>query len=398
MDHTHFPPTRAAALDKLKAFLPKSGSQYASQRNYDSSTAPLNCVSGLSPYIRHRMIRETEVLQSVLGRFSASTADKYIQEVLWHTYWKGWLELRPSVWNDYNTAFQTHWNSLQTQSGLRQNWEAACLGQTGIECFDHWATQLIDTGYMHNHARMWFASIWIFTLELPWELGADFFMRHLFDGDPASNTLSWRWVAGAQTVGKTYLARPDNIEKYTGGRFRPTDLATVAHPVSSTPKPDITPLALPEHIIPASRSGILLTDEDMHPVHVLNAVKSPSGTFVLQCTQDRSPLHVSETVINFTRQALEDSVTHLKLRNVVEGTTAEAILNWAQDKAIDQVVTAWAPVGPTAATLSKAKSLLNQNGISLVRLRDDLDSLAWPHATHGFFKFKDKIPVILKSL
>jgi deoxyribodipyrimidine photo-lyase len=64
--------------------------------------------------------------------------------------------------------------------------------------------ELVETGYLHNHARMWFASIWIFTLRLPWELGADFFLRHLLDGDAASNTLSWRWVAGLHTKGKHY--------------------------------------------------------------------------------------------------------------------------------------------------------------------------------------------------
>ena len=72
---------------------------------------------------------------------------------------------------------------------------------------------------------MWFASIWIFTLRLPWALGADFFLRHLIDADAASNTLSWRWGAGLQTVGKTYLARTENIARYTNGRFAPRGLA-----------------------------------------------------------------------------------------------------------------------------------------------------------------------------
>ena len=71
---------------------------------------------------------------------------------------------------------------------------------------------------MHNHARLWFASIWIFTLKLPWELGAAFFLEHLHDGDPASNTLSWRWVAGLHTKGKNYVASADNIEKFTDGK------------------------------------------------------------------------------------------------------------------------------------------------------------------------------------
>ncbi len=100
-------------------------------------------------------------------------------------------------------------------------WIRQLSGSTGIDCFDHWAQELADTGYLHNHARMWFASIWIFTLELPWQLGADFFLTRLLDADPAANTLSWRWVAGLHTPGKHYLARASNIEKFTLGRFNP---------------------------------------------------------------------------------------------------------------------------------------------------------------------------------
>ena len=104
---------------------------------------------------------------------------------------------------------------------MRAGYRAAIDGETGIECFDAWSAELCETGYLHNHARMWFASIWIFTLKLPWRLGADFFYRHLLDGDAASNTLSWRWVAGLHTRGKPYAARADNIATYSGGRFTP---------------------------------------------------------------------------------------------------------------------------------------------------------------------------------
>ncbi len=83
---------------------------------------------------------------------------------------------------------------LAASSGLRRAYERAVEGRTGIDGFDDWARQLVETGWLHNHTRMWFASIWIFTLRLPWALGAAFFLRHLLDGDPASNTLSWRWV------------------------------------------------------------------------------------------------------------------------------------------------------------------------------------------------------------
>jgi deoxyribodipyrimidine photo-lyase len=112
---------------------------------------------------------------------------------------------------------------------------------------------------------MWFASIWIFTLRLPWALGADFFMRHLIDADAASNILSWRWVAGLQTAGKTYLATTDNIERYTNGRFAPKGLATQAMAIAEAPKVD--PLPLPETpMIDMNRPSLLLvTGDDLTP-------------------------------------------------------------------------------------------------------------------------------------
>ena len=145
-------------------------------------------------------------------------AEKFVQEVFWRTYWKGWLEQNPEVWRRYRREV----DELADRRPAPPGYEDALAGRTGIEAMDAWARELIDTGYLHNHTRMWFASIWIFTLELPWQLGADFFYRHLLDGDAASNTLSWRWVAGLQTRGKTYLATASNIARYTDGRFSPT--------------------------------------------------------------------------------------------------------------------------------------------------------------------------------
>ena len=98
-------------------------------------------------------------------------------------------------------------------------------GKTGIDCFDTWIEELRENNYLHNHSRMWFASIWIFTLGLPWQLGARLFMKHLLDGDASSNTLSWRWVAGMHTNKKPYLASKENIDKYTVNRFRNTPIS-----------------------------------------------------------------------------------------------------------------------------------------------------------------------------
>lgn len=153
-------------------------------------------MSTLSPWIRHRLVSEQEVVEAVLDRHPYRSAEKFVQEVLWRTYWKGWLEMRPTVWTDYRGAVGRWDRDLSGDSGLRSRVAAATEGRTGIECFDCWTRELVEHGYLHNHARMWFASIWIFTLKLPWELGADFSLRFLLDGDPATNTLSWRWVAG----------------------------------------------------------------------------------------------------------------------------------------------------------------------------------------------------------
>src|SRR6056297_2522185 len=291
------PPTRTAALEKLSAFVPRSARDYAAQRNYDRGPGRHHDVSTLSPYIRHRLITEPEVIGAVLGRYSMTSAEKFVQEVFWRTYWKGWLEMRPAVWAGYRQGLARAWDNVQTQSGLRAEWEAACKGETGIECFDHWAHELTETGYLHNHARMWVASIWVFTLRLPWELGADFFLRHLLDGDPASNTLGWRWVAGLQTPGKTYLARPDNIARYTRGRFRPEGLAQEAPALDGPPHPQRMDAPAGD-APPRGRVGVLLTEDDLTPDWLLDRV-DPAEVAVFDATALRSPLHVSPRVLSF---------------------------------------------------------------------------------------------------
>ena len=245
----------------LETFLPHAGRDYAAGRNYDPGPETSGHVSKLSPWLRTRALNEWTVLARVLSMHSPSAAQKFIDEVCWRTYWKGWLALRPGVWTDY----------LEERDRLIRDFEKnvayknALAGKTGIECFDSWVWELLDTGYLHNHARMWFASIWIHTLRLPWALGADFFLRHLLDGDAASNTLSWRWVAGLQTKGKAYLARPDNIRKFTGGRFDPPAHQLATEPVYSEFKEHPTPRSLPPRpdATPSGHIGLLLTEDDL---------------------------------------------------------------------------------------------------------------------------------------
>ena len=391
---TLFPPTRTEALTRLAQFLPHAGRDYASKRNFDLGEGRHVHVSTLSPYLRHRLLTEQDVIEATLKRHSAEASEKFIQEVFWRTYWKGWLELRPTVWRDYQRSLVRSLDDIQTQSGLRARWEDACKGETGIACFDHWAQELVRTGYLHNHARMWFASIWVFTLNLPWQTGADFFLRHLLDGDPASNTLSWRWVAGIQTPGKTYLARPDNIAKYTNGRFRPDGLAREAPALQAPAKPDVRPPGDLPAPAKGKRTGLILHNDDLSPQAVLQAAGPVHATFCLTTTDRQSPLKPAEHVAEFTSHAMQDVTRRWaeQLGTTTQGSTAQEIDAWADAQGLEQIVTAYAPVGPNADTLAAVQAC------DVVRIRRAYDSAAWPGATHGFFKFKETIPDLITRM
>jgi deoxyribodipyrimidine photo-lyase len=388
-------PTRAYALEKLTAFIPKAGLSYKNKRNYDFGPSNHNYVSQLSPFIRRRILTEPEILKAVLNKHGLSSAEKFVQEVFWRTYWKGWLEMRPSVWLDYQNDLSRLENQIMTQSGLRKSWETACEGKTGIECFDSWAHELKETGYLHNHARMWFASIWIFTLNLPWQLGADFFLRHLLDGDPASNTLSWRWVAGIQTQGKTYLARRDNICKYTNNRFDPIGLSSSAVPLTGNPHPNLSILNLGN--VPDSnlRTGLLIHDDDLDLSPVIKGLKI-EGTVAVNNLERISPWSCAKSVHTFVNSLIEDVSTRYKdkIGSVNFTSNPNEIETWYQENKIEQIVVAYAATGPNALLI---KTLIEQ-GLNVVQMTKDYDQSAWPHATHGFFRFKEKIPALINKL
>ncbi|GAA5067042.1 DNA photolyase [Roseibacterium beibuensis] len=399
-----FTPTRHAALERLSAFLPHAGKDYAAKRNYDLPEQGHPHVSGLSPYLRHRLLTEEEVVEAVLGRFSTSSTEKFIQEVLWHSYWKGWLELRPSVWSEYRNNLDAELSRLSQDPDLAEQVAKAEQGETGIDVFDGWMHELRDTGYLHNHARMWAASIWIFTLRLPWELGADHFLRHLLDGDPASNTLGWRWVAGLQTRGKNYVARASNIEKFTD---RPIGsgldrLARDPAPLDAPPPPSRREPPAGGTPRPGAVTGVLLTEEDLSPRFLLSALREPPVAHaILNSTHQRSPRGVSAPVADFAAGALADARTRWQDKMGAPGpeaTDPTVIADWAQALGLDQVVTAYAPTGPAARALSWLDTLLAERGIALVQVLRDWDNAAWPHATHGFFRFKERIPDLIGHL
>jgi len=401
-----FTPDRATGLARLEAFLPHAGRHYASHRNADFGPDDRTNVSVLSPFIRHRLLLETEVLDAVLGRFALSTAEKFVQEVFWRTYFKGWLEQRPTVWATYRDDLE-HWvGELESSGGLRKRYAQAVDGRTGIDCFDAWARELVETGYLHNHARMWFASIWIFTLDLPWTLGADFFYRHLMDGDPASNTLSWRWVGGLHTKGKTYLARPDNIKKYTAGRFAPHgQLAASAPPLDEPHQHGKRPLRPAADRRPDTPHLVLITEDDCAVETLDTSAPAPAALLALSATDARSPLAVGEVARTFADGALADAARRASAHFERDRPDVQSADDWAgviidsaRAAGVDTVATAYAPVGPVQTKLGAAHEALEAAGIRLIEVGRPLDTIAWPHAQRGFFALKTKIPDILEEL
>ncbi len=370
-----------------------AGGDYARLRNLDLGTHAH--VSNLSPYIRYRLITEPEVISAVTARHGPDMAHKFLAEVSWRAYWKGWMQMRPVVWRDCQQGVRAGLNRIATESDLHQTWEAACLGATGIDAFDHWAQELVTTGYLHNHARMWFASIWIFTLHLPWELGADFFLRHLTDGDPASNTLSWRWVAGLHTPGKTYLATAENIARNTNGRFAPKGLATAPHHIKGSDNPAPGPCPQGGTWDRSLPTALLLHEDDLSPDWLLDAGVTPVSTALTLAPEGRTPLAPSPRIGLFITAAMTDMTNRLAprlgaLHGPVQGAGAvDALAAWARGTEAAQIVTPFAPVGPIADLLDELDTRLAAENIRLVRAMRDYDARLWPHATHGFFRFAE---------
>lgn len=393
-------PTRADGLKQLERFQGNAGSTYARQRNFDFGTGKHSKVSGLSPWLRHRLVLEEEVLSTVLRSHDFLSAEKFIQEVFWRGYFKGWLEHRSEVWRYYKQDLVTLIDELEKNAGLARAYDDAVSARTGIECFDVWARELIDTGYLHNHARMWFASIWIFTLKLPWQLGADFFYRHLLDGDPASNTCSWRWVGGLHTIGKTYLARASNIEKFTGGRFNPSGALAATAPALEDHRPvAIKPPVFSEAELHGRRFGLIVTEEDCQPEWL--SYTQPAAVLALSASTARSVLATGKVADGFAPAAVSEAAERAEAAFVCPVTLnatldwQNAIADWAGENALEAVLTTRLPLGPVQKRLRKA---CREADIELIEIARPYDQAVWPHAKKGFFGLKKKIPAILQML
>ena len=375
-----FEASRAKALNQLNNFVENNLGEYSKLRNFDFGPEKRSNISCLSPYITHGIINEQEVIQKALSKFSFSKNEKFIQEVLWRTYWKGWLELRPNVWTDYLAEL----NQIKNEFQNNHDYLSAIDGKTDIECFNAWVNELKENNYLHNHTRMWFASIWIFTLELPWQLGAEFFMQHLYDGDAASNTLGWRWVAGVQTQGKHYLASEWNIKKFTNNRFQNIKLNENAPPKISEKSYQIIKQDFnnPQKI---ENKNLLIFENNLSFEITDFKENNFKKIYLVSNKNENRAIKLSEKLVKFKSHLIEDQEQRLKNQSI-----DCQIIDISELTNIENYYGLYPTVGENL-------DFLNSNNLKIDFLYRNLDQLAWKYCNKGFFNFKNYIPKIVSS-
>ena len=378
----NFKPSRTFAFEKLDNFIDKNLIDYSKLRNFDYGPENRTNVSGLSPYVSHGIINEIEIINKSLKKYSFVKNEKFIQEILWRVYWKGWLELRPNVWLDYLNDLK----KIKENFKNNQNYLIAIDGKTNIECFNYWVNELKENNYLHNHARMWFASIWIFTLKLPWQLGAEFFLQHLYDGDAASNTLGWRWVAGIQTKGKNYLASEWNIKKFTNNRFQNIKLNENAVPILSEKNYSINIKDFVNVEILENQSLLVFENNLSFETTDFQDIKFKKILLIDHKNNYRT-INLSESVTNFKSGLLED-----KKKRLEEKSINCEIININEIKNITENIYAIYP------SIGENLDFINLNGLKNIQfLYRKLDQFSWQYCNKGFFNFKNYIPKIIQK-
>ncbi len=369
-----FPTKKSEVISNLIKFCETELLCYSSKRNFDLGIPHKN-VSKLSPYLSTRFVNEVEVLKIAVSKTNVESIEKFIDEIFWKTYWKGWLETHPWVYDEY----------------IKSNRVQKVPSKTGIKCFDYWKDELLNTGYLHNHSRMWFASIWIFTLGYDWQSGADFFARNLIDFCPASNTLGWRWVAGLQTLNKPYLASSDNISYFTKYRFNPKGQLNekVISKYQNHHNNKIVKFKQPERLQlkNSDELGIILNKNDLS----INEIFDKQELTYHCCLFSTD--HENKLIREFQTKIDEDILNRNK--NFCLTKNYQEIFCWLIEKKIKNLILPYETVGNKILNNHQFKNKLKKLDINYVFYLRDWDRNAFPHATKGFFKFKKNIPVLM---
>ena len=378
----NFEPSNVFALEKLNNFIDKNLINYSKLRNFDFGPNKRSNISCLSPYVTHGVTNEIEIIKKVLEKYSFVKNEKFIQEVLWRTYWKGWLELRPKVWEDFLKDLTV----IKKDFKGNKNYLNAINGATDIDCFNQWVKELKNYNYLHNHARMWFASIWIFTLGLPWQLGAEFFMKFLFDGDSASNTLGWRWVAGVQTKGKNYVASEWNIKKFTNNRFNSIKLNDNPSPIIDDRSYYIVNNDFNNADLSISDT-LLIFDNNLSFEKSDFYNKSFKNIYFIFNENGNRKIKLDDKVLNFKKSLVNNQIEILRNKSI---NCKMIDINSLKD--MNENLLALYP------TVGENFDYINSNGLKNISfLYRKIDQYSWKYCNKGFFNFKNYIPKIINE-
>jgi len=374
----NFVTTRKEALDVMERYIENNISDYTAKRNFDFGPQNRKNISCLSPYITHRLISEYEVAKKTLSKYPYQKVEKFIQEIFWRVYWKGWLELRPKVWTDFVEDTKNIENTKE--------YEKAINGETNIDCFNDWVKELKENNYLHNHTRMWFASIWIFTLKLPWQKGAEFFLRELYDGDAASNTLSWRWVAGIQTKGKNYIAQNWNINKFTNNKYKDLKLNENPQPIIDQRDYKVSPLSISNNETASDKLVFFENELDFQFFNIDNHKK----VYCILLANDERQIKLGNKVLDYKKNLIKNQIQNSGLKiEFIEGNKFIELSN--KDKDFDIV---YPSIGENMSFL---KRVIKKNNLNINYLIREEDNYCWQFSNKGYFNFKSNIPKILSQ-
>ena len=366
---------------KINQYIQKDILNYSRLRNFDFGPEKRGNVSNLSKFISHRIINEFNFIKQILVKHKIRNVEKFIQEIFWRVYWKGWLENRPKVWQDFIDSI--------SKIDITEDYINACNGKTDVNCFNHWVKELKNYNYLHNHTRMWFASIWIFTLKLPWQLGARFFLENLYDGDAASNTLSWRWVAGLQTKNKHYLAKSWNIEKFTSNRYMNINLNESAGPIE-----EIQTYPVEEKIFKSDfkkkNNTLLLFENDLCFFNRKEIYESYAKIYILLIDNNLRKISINKNVFEFKLKLILNFKDYFNNCEVV--VIQSDLKNFPTCKDLDII---YPSVGENLDFLIEMRDKLKLNLNFFFRKED---TYCWRFAKKGFFNFKNNIPKIIENL
>ena len=365
------------AQEQWKNFLENKIKNYEKFRNFDYGPTNESSVSKLSPYISHRVLLEYELLEEVKKKYQSKNVNKFIEEIYWRVYWKGWMENRPSVWRDFISDKDYDYDY--------ETYEKAINGNSELSFLNSWVDELKTYNYLHNHTRMWFASTWIFNLGLPWQLGATFFFKYLYDGDAASNLLSWRWVAGLQTKGKQYRFSPSNLRKFSNNRF---NIKKINNRQIFLEESNQIPFEddIYKSNMEQKSEYLILFENDLHVQTLRNIFPNYKNVFILVLGNNDRQIKLSKSVLSFKKRLVLEFVNQFDNVELTDSTKFQEGL-----KDINHLDMIYPGIGDNNDFINNFKMKNNKVIFNLVR---NQDLYAWKFAKKGFYKFKENIPKI----